>query len=35
MNMKNSKKGFIVPVLLVIIALLVVGGGVYVYENKK
>src|SRR3989344_4348691 len=35
MNMKNSKKGFIVPVLLVIIALLVVGGGVYIYENKK
>mgnify|MGYP001606502060 FL=1 len=33
--MKNSKKGFIVPVLLVIIALLVVGGGVYIYENKK
>lgn len=33
--MKNSQKGFIVPVLLVIIALLVVGGGVYVYENKK
>jgi hypothetical protein len=33
--MKNSKKGFIVPVLLVIIALLVIGGGVYVYKNKK
>ena len=33
--MKNSQKGFIVPVLLVIIALLVVGGGVYVYKNKK
>jgi hypothetical protein len=33
--MKNSQKGFIVPVLLVIIALLVVGGGVYIYENKK
>lgn len=33
--MKNSQKGFIVPVLLVIIALLVIGGGVYVYENKK
>ncbi len=33
--MKNSQKGFIVPVLLVIIALLVVGGGVYVYESKK
>lgn len=33
--MKNSQKGFIVPVLFVIIALLVVGGGVYVYQNKK
>ena len=33
--MKNSQQGFIVPVLLVIIALLVVGGGVYVYKNKK
>ena len=33
--MKNSQKGFIVPVLLAIIALLVIGSGVYVYENKK
>ena len=33
--MKNLQKGFIVPVLLVIIALLVIGGGVYVYKNKK
>ena len=33
--MKNSKKGFIIPLLLVIIAVLVVGGGVYVYKNKK
>lgn len=33
--MKNSQKGFIVPVLLVVIALLVIGGGVYVYKNKK
>lgn len=33
--MKNSQKGFIVPALLVIIALLVIGGGVYVYKNKK
>jgi len=33
--MKNLQKGFIVPVLLVIIALLVVGGGVYIYKNKK
>jgi hypothetical protein len=35
MIMKNSQKGFIVPLLLVIIAVLVVGGGVYIYENKK
>jgi hypothetical protein len=33
--MKNSQKGFVVPLLIVIIALLVIGGGVYVYENKK
>ena len=33
--MKNSQKGFVVPILLVIVALLVIGGGVYVYENKK
>lgn len=34
-TMKNSQKGFIVPLLLVIIVALVVGGGVYIYENKK
>ena len=33
--MKNSQKGFIVPMLLGIIALLIIGGGVYVYESKK
>lgn len=33
--MKNLQKGFIVPLLLVIIATLVVGGGVYIYKNKK
>jgi len=33
--MKNSQKGFIAPILLIFIALLVVGGGVYIYENKK
>lgn len=31
--MKNQK-GFIVPLLLTIIAILVIGGGVYVYQNK-
>jgi hypothetical protein len=33
--MKNLQKGFIVPVLLEIIAVLVIGGGVYIYESKK
>ena len=33
--MKNSQKGFVVPVLIAIIALLVIGGGVYIYKNKK
>ncbi|HTE48631.1 MAG TPA: hypothetical protein VK675_01860 [Candidatus Paceibacterota bacterium] len=33
--MKNSQKGFIVPLLIVIIAILVIGFGVYVYNNKK
>lgn len=33
--MKNSRKGFIVPVLLAIIGLLVIGGGVYIYQDKK
>jgi len=34
--MKNNfKKGFIVPMLLAIIALLVVGGGMYILNNKK
>src|SRR3989338_1463750 len=33
--MKNSQKGFVLPIFLAIIALLVIGGGVYVYENKK
>lgn len=33
--MKNLQKGFIVPIILVIIALLAIGGGVYFYKNKK
>ena len=33
--MKNSQKGFIVPLLIAIIAILVVGGGVYVYNKEK
>ena len=35
MNVENSQKGFIAPVFLVIIALLVIGSGVYIYKNKK
>lgn len=33
--MKNSQKGFIVPLLIAIIAVLVIGGGIYIYNNKK
>lgn len=33
--MKNLQKGFIVPVILVIVALLAIGGGVYVYKSKQ
>jgi hypothetical protein len=33
--MKNSQKGFIVPLVIAIIALLAIGGGVYLYKNKK
>lgn len=33
--MKNSRKGFVVPLLMAVIALLVIGGGVYIYRNKN
>src|SRR3989344_6339675 len=33
--MKNLQKGFALPILLTIIALLAIGGGMYIYENKK
>jgi len=33
--MKNTERGFIVPLLLVIIAFMLVGGGAYVYTQKK
>jgi uncharacterized protein (UPF0333 family) len=32
--MKNSQKGFVVPLLVAIIVLLVVGGGVYYYSKN-
>ena len=31
----NNKKGFIIPLLIGIIAILIIGGGVYIYTNKK
>jgi hypothetical protein len=33
--MENNKKGFILPLLLIVITLLVIGVGVYVYDNNK
>jgi hypothetical protein len=35
MSKNNLQKGFMVPVLIGIIAVLVIGGGVYIYKNKK
>ncbi|MGB8816256.1 MAG: hypothetical protein WCC74_03455 [Minisyncoccia bacterium] len=33
--MKNKQKGFVIPLLIGIIAVLIIGGGVYIYTNKK
>lgn len=33
--MKNNQKGFIAPLLVVIIGLIVIGGGAYAYLNKN
>lgn len=33
--MKNTQRGFIVPLLIAIIAVLVVGGGVYLYTQNN
>ena len=33
--MKNSQKGFVIPLIIVIVALLVIGGGVYFYNIKN
>ena len=33
--MKNKQKGFIVPLLISIITILIIGGGSYIYFNKK
>ena len=32
--MKNSQKGFVIPLLIVIIGVLIVGGGIYFYKQK-
>ena len=33
--MKSLQKGFAIPLIIAIIAILAVGGGIYVYQNKK
>lgn len=33
--MKNKNRGVIVPILLIIIAVLLIGGGVYLYQDQK
>jgi hypothetical protein len=34
-NKINLQKGFIIPLIIVILALLAIGGGVYAYHEKK
>lgn len=33
--MKKLQKGFAIPILIAIVALLVLGGGAYIYTNNK
>lgn len=33
--MKNLQKGFAIPIIIAIVALLAVGGGIYLYSNNK
>ena len=33
--MKNLQKGFAIPLIIAVIAILAIGGGIYVYQNKK
>ncbi|TAK93427.1 hypothetical protein EPO05_07115, partial [Patescibacteria group bacterium] len=33
--MKNTQKGFAIPLVIAIIAILVIGGGVYIYKNNS
>lgn len=32
--MKNLQKGFVVPLVIAVIAVLAIGGGIYIYKNK-
>ena len=32
--MKNSQKGFVIPLVIVVIALLAIGGGIYAYQKN-
>ena len=34
-HMKTSQKGFIAPLLIILIAVLIIGGGVYEYQKNK
>ena len=33
--MKNSQRGFIIPLVIAIIAILAIGGGVYIYQRNE
>jgi hypothetical protein len=33
--MKNLQKGFVIPIIIAIVALLTLGGGAYIYTNTK
>ena len=33
--MKDLQKGFVVPILIAVVAVLIIGGGVYVYKKEK
>jgi hypothetical protein len=33
--MKNLQKGFAIPIIIAVIALLTLGGGAYIYTNNK
>ena len=33
--MKNLQRGFVIPLIITVIALLLISGGIYFYTNKK